>query len=491
MKTQLFIKFTIVMLFFSSIANSQAWLKNLPANKSKGELTLFDYKNAFNAYWAPFKVDKGYYYKNGVKTKAAGWKQFKRWEYAMEGLVDPATGKFPSKTAQQVYEEYLIDNPQPPSLQSANWLNLGTNSSYGGYSGIGRVNCIAFHPTDVNTYWVGTAAGGLWVTNDNGASWTCLTDNNGVLAVSDIIIPTDYATSNTIYIATGDKDAWDNNSIGVLKSTNSGLTWNVTGLSFAISDWKMVNRLLLDPADNQTIIAATTNGVYKTTNGGNSWSNQLTANSFIDMEYKPGDFNTLYGSTQNGEIFVTTNGGTVWTNSFIDPNAQRIELAVSANQPDWIYALAATNTLYGVYKSVNSGGAFVQVFDGVTSNLLGYDADGTDTGGQGSYSLSLEVSPFDANNLFVGGVNTWGSVNGGTSWTLLNHWYGGGGVPSVHCDKHNLKYQSNGVLFECNDGGIYASTDNGISWTDKTNGLVISQMYKLGVSNTVSTETIS
>ena len=491
MKTQLFIKFTIVMLFFSSIANSQAWLKNLPANKSKGELTLFDYKNAFNAYWAPFKVDKGYYYENGVKTKAAGWKQFKRWEYAMEGLVDPATGKFPSKTAQQVYEEYLIDNPQPPSLQSANWLNLGTNSSYGGYSGIGRVNCIAFHPTDVNTYWVGTAAGGLWVTNDNGASWTCLTDNNGVLAVSDIIIPTDYATSNTIYIATGDKDAWNNNSIGVLKSTNSGLTWNVTGLSFAISDWKMVNRILLDPADNQTIIAATTNGVYKTTNGGTSWSNQLTANSFIDMEYKPGDFNTLYGSTQNGEIFVTTNGGTVWTNSFIDPNAQRIELAVSANQPDWIYALAATNTLYGVYKSVNSGGAFVQVFDGVTSNLLGYDADGTDTGGQGSYSLSLEVSPFDANNLFVGGVNTWGSVNGGTSWTLLNHWYGGGGVPSVHADKHNLKYQSNGVLFECNDGGIYASTDNGISWTDKTNGLVISQMYKLGVSKTVSTEIIT
>ncbi|MDP1745733.1 MAG: hypothetical protein Q8L90_09160, partial [Bacteroidota bacterium] len=227
MKTQLFIKFTVVMLFFSTIANSQAWLKNLPANKPKGELTLFDYKNAFNEYWAPFKVNKGYYYENGVKVKAAGWKQFKRWEYAMESRVDPATGKFPGKTAQQVYEAYLIDNPQPPSLQSANWLNLGTNSSDGGYSGIGRVNCIAFHPTDVNTYWVGAAAGGLWVTSDNGTSWTCLTDNNGVLAVSDIIIPTDYATSNTIYIATGDKDSWDNNSIGVLKSINGGLTWNV------------------------------------------------------------------------------------------------------------------------------------------------------------------------------------------------------------------------------------------------------------------------
>lgn len=491
MKKLLFIKLTIIMLFFSTVGNSQAWLKNLPANKSKGELTFFDYKNAFNEYWAPFKVNKGYYDKNGVKTKAEGWKQFKRWEYSMESRINPATGKFPVKTAQDVYEEYLISDPQPPALQSASWINLGTNSSGGGYSGIGRVNCIAFHPTDVNTYWVGAAAGGLWVTSNNGSSWTCLTDNNGVLAVSDIIIPTDYATSNTIYIATGDKDSWDNNSVGVLKSVNSGFTWNVTGLSFAISAGKMVNRLLLDPTNNQIIIAATTNGVYKTINGGTSWANQLTTISFIDMEYKPGDFNTLYGSTQSGEIWVTTDGGTIWTNTFIDSNAERIELAVSANQPDWVYALAATSALYGVYKSVNSGGAFTQVFDGATSNLLCYEADGTGTGGQGWYTLCLVVSPSDANNLFVGGVNTWSSVSGGTSWTLANHWWGDGGVPSVHADKHMFKYQSNGVLFECNDGGIYTSTDNGISWTDKTNGLVISQMYKLGVSKTVSSETIT
>lgn len=62
----------------------------------------------------------------------------------------------------------------------------------------------------------------LWETRDNGGTWTCLTDNNGVLGVSDIVIPDDYDTSNTIYIATGDRDAWDNRSVGVLKTTDGG-----------------------------------------------------------------------------------------------------------------------------------------------------------------------------------------------------------------------------------------------------------------------------
>ncbi len=127
------------------------------------------------------------------------------------------------------------------------------------------------------------------------------------------MIPSDYVTSHTIYIATGDRDAWDNRSIGVLKSTDSGNTWNSTGLSYSLSQSRMVCRLLVDPNDNQTIIAATNAGVYKTTNGGTDWSDQLTSSYFIDMEYKPGDFNTLYGSSKYGDIYTSTNGGANWT----------------------------------------------------------------------------------------------------------------------------------------------------------------------------------
>lgn len=472
-----------------NLSLGQEWLENLPKNKNVKDFTLYDYQNAFDQYWAPFNVNKsGYYLEEGKEVKAPGWKQFKRWYWNMESKVDPSTGNFPVKTAQQIYDEFIKANPNQRSNRSANWTELGPGNSDGGYAGVGRLNCIAFHPTDNNTYWVGAPAGGLWMTTNNGNSWTCLTDNNNVLGVSDIGIPSDYASSQTIYIATGDKDAFDNRSIGVLKTTNGGSTWNTTGLQYTLAQGRKVTRLLIDPNNNDHIIAATSIGVYETTNGGNTWSNQLTSTSFIDMEYKPGGFNTLYGSTTNGSIYVSTNGGSNWTESFDQGN--RVELAVSPANSNYVYALVvnSSSALYGVYRSTNSGASFTLMYN--NTNLLGWASNGSGTSGQGWYDLALAVSPNNANTLVVGGINTWRSTDGGTNWNLVNHWWGDG-VPAVHADKHMLKYRSNGDLFECNDGGVYFSSNNGTSWTDKTNGIVISQMYKLGVSQSVSTETIT
>ncbi|MBP7075848.1 MAG: T9SS type A sorting domain-containing protein [Bacteroidales bacterium] len=481
-----------VTLSFFTISNSfsQQWLKNLPQNNSKNELTFFDYQNAFYSYWDQYHVKDGYYYDNGEKKKARGWKQFKRWEYLMEKQVNPGTGEFPTTTAEEQVRLYYKSHPQAKS-SNGNWTFMGPNTSDGGYAGIGRLNCIAYHPTDNNTYWVGAPSGGLWVTTNNGTSWTCLTNDNAVLGVSDIVIPSNFATSNTIYIATGDRDAWDNNSVGVLKSTDGGATWNTTGLSFSANSYRMVNRLMLDPANDNIIIAATNNGVYKTTNGGTNWS-LLSSNNFIDMEYKPGSFNTLYGSTSSGDIFVSTNAGSSWTQALNLSEGERVELAVSANQPAWVYAVVAAsdNGLYGIYKSTNSGSSFAQVFSGSTKNLLGWESDGSDAGGQGWYDLSIAASPTNASIVLVGGVNTWKSTNGGTSWAIANHWWGDG-VPAAHADKHMLSYRSNGDLFECNDGGVYISTNNGTSWTDKTDGIVISQMYKLSVAKTNQNEVIT
>ena len=481
----------LFMIFIYPNSFAQQWLENLPDGKTQAELTLPDYKNAFDTYWEPFNVDNGYYLINGEKQKAYGWKQFNRWYYNLISKVEVSKGEFPNKSAQQVYDEFIRANPDQVKSKSANWVSLGTNSSTGGYAGVGRINCIAFHPTNNNIYWVGAPAGGLWKTTDNGSSWICLTDDNAVLGVSDIVIPSDYSTSKIIYIATGDKDAWDNRSIGVLKSTDGGTNWSTTDLQFSLSEGKMVTRLLIDPTDNQTLIAATNSGVFKTTNGGDDWSNQLTTNSFIDMEYKPSDFSVLYGSTQYGKIYMSANGGSSWSNVF--DNGNRIELAVSPANSNYVYALVSSsnNGLYGVYRSTNSGANFSQM-TGSSPNLLDW-YDGSYSGGQGWYDLSLAVAPGDANTVLVGGINTWKSTNGGSNWYIVNHWYGGEGVQAVHADKHQLKYRSNGDLFECNDGGIYFSNNNGASgsWVDKTNGMVISQMYKLGVSQTVADETIT
>ncbi len=478
----------LVISYF--VAQAQPWLKSLYQNKAPQEITLQDHKQAFDAYWEPYNVKNGYYYENGVKKKAYGWKQFNRWYYDMQYQVDAQTGAFPKKTAQQVYEEFKQAHPNMRSSNyPANWVSLGTNSSGGGYAGIGRISAIAFHPTDNNTYWIGAPAGGVWRTTDNGNSWSCLTDNNQIQGVADIIIPSDYATSQTIYIATGDRDTWDNRSIGVLKSTDGGATWNTTGLTFTLGQERKITRLLIDPNDNQTILAATSNGVYKTTNGGTNWS-VISNRSFIDMEYKPNDFSTLYGSTEYGSIYRSTNSGASW--SSVLNNGERIELAVSPANANLVVAVVADyqGGLTGVYKSTNSGASFSQVLSGSTKNLLGYEFDGSGAGGQGWYDLSLSVSPTDADMIFVGGINTWKSTNGGTSWSLSNHWIGDG-AQIVHADKHVLKYRSNGDLFEGNDGGIYISTNNGNSWTDKSNGLVISQIYKLGVSAEESTTTIT
>lgn len=487
------IYFVLFAFFFTSTIVAQNWLENLPQSKSKSELTFFDYQNAFYSYWNPFNVVHGFYYIDGVKKKAMGWKQFKRWEYEMRSKINPSTGEFPQKTAEQVYKEFLSSNPHLKSTSVANWTSAVADSTVGGYSGIGRVNCVAFHPTNTATYWVGSAGGGLWKTTDNGLTWTCLTDNIGSLLISDIIIPTDYAISNIIYIATGDRDVyWDSFSTGVLKSTDGGVTWNATGLSFIPSDNRVINKLLLDPSSNDIILACTSSGIYKTVDGGTNWSTQLTPLQFIDMEAKPGDFTNLYASTTNGNIFNSIDGGLNWANVFSNSDCRRIELAVSVDESSWVYAVAGSSDsgLYGIYKSEDNGLSFTQVFDGLVNNLLGYEADGSDVGGQSWYTLTLAASPSDANTIILGGVNAWRSNDGGISWSIVNHWWGDG-VSEVHADKHFHVYRNNGDLFECNDGGIYLSSNDGTTWYDKSNGLVVGQMYKLGVSATVKNETIT
>jgi photosystem II stability/assembly factor-like uncharacterized protein len=115
---------------------------------------------------------------------------------------------------------------------------------------------------------------------------------------------------------------------------------------------------------------------------------------------------------------------------------------------------------------------------------LGGAWDGSDTRGQGWYDLCLAVSPTDVNQIFIGGINTWKSTNGGVNWSIMTHWWWEKSptVPVMHADHHDLVFQNNSTLWSANDGGIYRSTNNGVSWTDLSNGMVISQIYRVGVS---------
>ena len=514
--------FIILFVIFCDTLFSQIIpLSVIEKNNLNENSTFFDIQKAMNEYWESQNVNRGFVLKNGSESKVPYWKIYKRWEYYWEQRVDLKTGEFPKTSAIDEYYRYKsnVKNFSDSPDYSENWVSLGTNTSTGGYAGLGRINCIAFHPTDNNTFWVGSPSGGIWKTTNGGTNWTILNNNLAVLGVSDIAIPSDYATSNTIYIATGDRDggsmwslgggqASDNNSIGVLKSTDGGVTWNATGISYLTSENKNVTRLLIHPSNNSILFfsmwdgSTSTSGIWKSTDAGATWVKK-TSNLWFDMEFKPGDPTIMYASSYGySSTYVnrSTNSGETWTAITATPSGgRRGELAVTPANPAVVYLLSANanDGVFGIYKSTNSGANFSAVNSGSPSGMLGYYTDGSGgDGGQGTYDLCIAASPTDANTVFIGGITTWKSTSGGTTFSANTNWtssalYNKSGVPVVHADKHVLAYQNSTTLFEGNDGGIYKTTNGGTNWTDLSNGLVISQIYRIGVSQTNSNTVIS
>ena len=477
---------------------------------SNPEQSFFEIQQEFNDYWGSKDVEGGYYMENGVRKKASGWKQFKRWEWYWEKRIDPQTGRFPSVNRAEIYQQ--IEDIRGNRNSTGNWQNLGPTTSAGGYAGIGRLNCVGFREGDNSTLYAGAPSGGLWKTTDGGSNWTVLTDDNAVLGVSDVVVVEGGSTStDVVYIATGDRDGGsmhslnggqhnDNNSIGVLKSTDGGTSWSTTALAYSTSQGKTTNRLLQLPSNNSVIYAATTDGVFKTTNGGSTVPLIYSGAEFISMEFKPDDPTIMYGGTRGGKIYKSTNSGVSWTAVLTVGSASRVQLAVTIADVKRVYAVVATSDrkLEGIYKSTNSGTSFTKVYDGSTAGhyLLGYYCDGSVDGGQGTYDLCLAADPNNAGTVFLGGVNTWKSTDGGSNWESSNMWtsysgYNSCGSPVVHADKHFLAFQNgSSSLFECNDGGLYKTLNGGSTWVDISNGMEISQLYRLGVSQTSSSEVI-
>lgn len=488
--------------FLFSVVYPQEWTFKLEEKRKQNhELTFFDYQEAFYTWCAENDVNEGYMENNGIKEKVPGWKQFKRWEWYWESRIDAKTGEFPKTTA---YLELRKNQEQYPNQNKSlgNWTSLGpfeTNEVDGNGDGLGRVNCVAFHPNP-NIIYIGSPSGGLWKTTDGGNLWNVLTDGNEVLGVSAILVipgqPYDI-----IYIGTGDRDSGDNHGIGVLKSMDGGNTWQNTGLSF---ESNITNSLVLDPVNQNIIYAGTENGIYKTSDAGTNWTQLFTIagsfGGFKNIVMHPTNNQILYATISSytdwfhSYIYKTTDAGQTWTVIQDVYNGKRTEIAVSPAQPNWLYAVVSNPSggLQAVYKSTNAGNNFTEVFNGSTKNLLGSNCNGTSSGGQGYFDLALAVDPSDANILYVGGINTWKSISSGYTWSIFNQWYNScSGVPVTHADKHYLGFQPNtSILFEGNDGGLYKAINGGSSFESLSNGLIISQMYRLGVSQTEPNATI-
>ncbi|MFM8489902.1 MAG: WD40/YVTN/BNR-like repeat-containing protein, partial [Bacteroidota bacterium] len=371
---------------------------------------FFDIQRSFNQYWEGKTPEKG-----------KGFKAFKRWEHYWEYRVNP-DGSFPSpQTLLAGLEEYnqLQHASSSKGNSMAAWTAMGPTTTGGGYAGLGRINAVAFHPTNTSIIWVGSPSGGLWKTTDGGATWSTGYDNFSVLGVSSILITP--SNPNIMYVATGDGDAGDTRSIGVYKSTDGGATWAATGLTFTLANYVLIRKLLMDPNDEAHILAATSSGLYRTTNSGTSWTKVVNAN-FYDVEAQSGaTANNFYACTGSG-LYRSTNNGLNWTLVQTISGSGRIAIGYSPADTTAVVALCSKNSdsgFLGFYRSTNSGASYT--LQSNTPNLLGWSATGSDTGGQGWYDLTIACSYKQPNHVIIGGVNVWRSTDGGTTWEISAH----------------------------------------------------------------------
>lgn len=472
--------------FFSAQAqfNQDApWMQELNVQArqaSNNPVTFQETVDAFNTYWET----------RDPSVKGSGYKPFKRWE-AYWGNFVKADGTLP--TSEELWNTYLevrsSASQRTVMVDESDWQPVGpfTHTNTGSWSsGQGRVNVVVADVNNAGTYYAGAPAGGIWKTTDSGATWNTTTDFLPQIGVSGIAL--DYNNPGTIYIATGDDDAGDSLSIGVMKSTDGGLTWNTTGLNAGNSPNSM-NDIYINPNDSNMLWVATNNGIFKTTDAGATWSNQNGTQGvgIKDIKVKPQDPTTVYGvsssvfykSTDSGDNFATTSG--------LPPSSGRLAIDVTPANPDVVYVLAATNgnAFRGVYKSSDSGDNFASV---ATNFSVGDIFEST----QAWYDMAFAVSDTNENEIYTGVLNVWKGIvgtNGQATFTKINNWNSPFSSTYTHADIHFLRFFNNELLVG-SDGGFYKSSNAAVSFSDLTGGMQIGQFYRIAVSKNSSNKMV-
>lgn len=479
-----------VLLLGSTLAIGQAVKWQDMGNNRK--VNFYQVKQDFNQYWKGKKIGKG-----------QGYKVFKRWETYMTPRVYPSGNMALPSTTYPNFIAWKQQSQNKPAaaagtLGTGNWTAVGPLFKPTGYdAGVGRVDFVRFDPTNNNIMYVGTPDGGLWKTINGGNSWTTNTDFLPIIGCADLAInPTN---TQIMYLATGNFE-FDRRSIGVLKSTNGGATWNTTSLTWTALDNYVIRKLVMHPTNPNIMMVVTDGGIFRTTDGWATKSQPYCCKTLYDIEFKPGDPNTVYAA---GKVFLkSTNNGVSWAPVTLglplESAVSRIALAVSPNNPAYVYAVMgdANRGFLGLYRSVNSGTSFT--LRSSSPNILNSDKDGIGPGGQATHDLAIAVSPANANQVTVGGISQWRSNDGGTNWSLLSYWLGndvnypgeGDAFPDyVHADVQSIEYMpgSSTTMFTTCDGGISKSTNNGVNWTDISNNLSVAQQTGVALSASTST----
>lgn len=402
-------------------------------------------------------------------------------------------------------------------LMNGIWTPVGPAPAVDGSTGYsentsGRITAIAADPSDGNTFYAGAAGGGLWKTTDGGQTWSPLTDGQPSLFVGAVTVAP--SNASVVYVGTGEanngpsKEARERrynlySGRGVLKSGDGGATWTVLGADLFTR--RAISRIVVSSLDENLVYAAVgarasdgvegNYGLWKSTDGGSTWTNTTakisTRAAVSDVVMDPGNPKNLFvalgdpnGNAANG-VYRSVDGGANWTLMNLGGTQSRygrIALALAPSDPKIVFATVAqasatSNSLVGVYKTVNGGTAWrrlaITVNDkyctefGVVSNILAVSGD---------YHIAMAVDPANPLNVYLAGLCVIGSQDGGDNWTLL----GDGVSDGPHRDHHALAFTATGLLLDGNDGGLWRLEDPvAVLWTNLNNGLQITQFVGL------------
>ncbi len=463
MKTTLKLIIALIVFFSAGICRGQE-SDHAPLPRKVGSLDYWmakmrdtktnyiNFEQEFNRYWA-----------GKTPVKGSGYKQVARWLDHQRAYVNPdGTIRSPQEDldnarannklylAQAITGDWTSVGPDQPVYRADAPTTIAASQ--------GRVTAIAFHPTNNSTIYVGAPLGGLWVSQNNGVSWQSLnTDQIAALGVSAIAIkPND---PDVIYIGTGDRDSHVTRGIGIYKSADGGLTWTSKALDSHNDHY--VSKIIINPNYPDSILVASSWGIFQSGNGGQSWVNRHHF-YITDMEMKPNNYKVVYCVSEN-TCYRSTDFGTTWT-SRLTTDASRMAISVTANAPEKVILLSTKDShFYKIFESNNSGDYF-----GILT-VYGIPEES-----QGGYNLDIVIDPQNKDIMYAGMVNFYKSTDGGHNWVNQEDVYAD--------DQHTFEiHPVTHRVFIGNDSGIWY-TDNGTNYVYSSTGLRICSSYRMDVA---------
>ncbi|MBK9356724.1 MAG: T9SS type A sorting domain-containing protein [Bacteroidales bacterium] len=356
----------------------------------------------------------------------------------------------------------------------------------------GRITDIEVPDGNFSTIFVAAASGGILKTTNNGASWTNIFKDQAAISIGDIAIS--QQDPDLMFAGSGEANSSSQSfrGDGIYKSTDGGTTWQHSGLELSA----YIGRIVIDHSNGDRVFAAAcgnlftpdeNRGVYRTTDGGNSWERVLfisDSTSAIDLIQHPSNPDILYAAMWErmrglnyrrsfgvtSGIWKTTDGGDTWTELTTGlpqgSETGRIGLAISPSSPSVLYAFYDNQSEVAVYKTQNGGQSWTRTSDGYLQGM---------NSSFGWYFGQIRVDPDSPDKLFVLGVYLYYSSDGGSSWSETGY--------EMHVDHHALFiHPITGRIYEGNDGGLYFSDDTGFSWS-KINNLPLTQFYDIEIDH--------